>query len=461
MDSNRGFIMVDWLQLSTNSGIGTTNITITASTYDGLVDRMTSLMVSGITLTRDVTVNQSKPTVLYVSQSSFSAGYGATSFTFTVTSDDYWSSSGLSEYTTISPRDGYNGTTTVTLLVGENTSEYSRTSTFYIYSGSKSIAMEVVQQGKPSLINSYLTFEITAAGTICWKKGRGYTSNNGRIQYSVNDGEWTTLTPTTAGTRFSVAIGDIVRFKGDNTRYSDKEYYISGATTFSGTSAHFNVSGNINSLIDSTGFSGVTTLLSSNTFQFLFYEAHVESAEDLILPNTGLTPYCYASMFEYCHYFTTPPKLPSMFLADNCYSNMFHYCSNLNSVPSLPAMSLANSCYSYMFQNCGSLTVVPALPATILTQGCYNGMFMGCVSLTDSPVLRAPTLTGACYSNMFRNCNSLTGVTCLATDISAYGCVTRWLENVASAGTFTKSSSMNDWVVGDNVPSGWTVVNAT
>jgi hypothetical protein len=51
-------------------------------------------------------------------------------------------------------------------------------------------------------------------------------------------------------------------------------------------------------------------------------------------------------------------------------------------------------------------------------------------------------------------------VTCLATDITASGCTTDWLEGVAASGNFTKASSMKSWETGTSgIPSGWTVAN--
>ena len=87
-------------------------------------------------------------------------------------------------------------------------------------------------------------------------------------------------------------------------------------------------------------------------------------------------------------------------------------------------------------------------------------MFSGCTSLTSAPALPATGLPIYCYYEMFKDCSSLNSVTCLATDISATGCTTDWLDGVASSGTLYKASGMADWSVGTNVPSGWTVQDA-
>ena len=100
------------------------------------------------------------------------------------------------------------------------------------------------------------------------------------------------------------------------------------------------------------------------------------------------------------------------------------------------------------------------LPATTLAQYCYSSMFSGCTGLTEAPALPATTLAQDCYSFMFSGCTGLTSVVCLATDISASGATTAWLQNVAASGTFTKAAGVT-WPSGaSGIPNGWTVVEA-
>ena len=180
------------------------------------------------------------------------------------------------------------------------------------------------------------------------------------------------------------------------------------------------------------------------------------------LPATSLAVQCYSYMFARCSMLTTPPNLPATTLAHSCYSNMFTMCTKLETAPELPATTLADRCYSYMFSRCTGLTTAPALPATTLADCCYNHMFYQCRSLTQAPELPALTLTVECYKSMFTNCPSLNYVKCLATDISAEGCVGEWLYIVAESGTFVKAPEMNDWPSGSSgIPEGWTVIDDT
>ena len=255
--------------------------------------------------------------------------------------------------------------------------------------------------------NVPLTFNIISSGTIYW---RAYNSNYTKtIQYKKNNGDWINITPSTGSsspTSISVSVGDVVRFRGNNATYSsDTSKY----NYFGGSTAKFDVEGNIMSLIDSTGFTTAITLASSYTFSFLFSNCTgLTSAEKLVLPATTLARGCYESMFNGCTSLTTAPELPATTLAQSCYSDMFQGCISLTTAPELPATTLAQSCYSDMFQGCISLTTAPELPATTLAQSCYSGMFNGCTSLTTAPELPATTLAYSCYSGMFNGCTSLT-----------------------------------------------------
>lgn len=104
------------------------------------------------------------------------------------------------------------------------------------------------------------------------------------------------------------------------------------------------------------------------------------------------------------------------------------------------------------------------LPATTLTKDCYSHMFYGCTSLAQAPELPATTLATYCYRDMFSGCTSLNYIKMLATNISASDCLSNWVYNVSSTGTFVKSKDAAwDTTPGalgtSGVPVGWTVVN--
>ena len=378
---------------------------------------------------------------------------------------------------------------------------------------------EVVYQENdpgPDYSKEYLTFEALESGTFTLTVPAGIDSTYmTSVSYSTDDGaNWTTTTiDNTAQTITTPTItsGSKVLWKGDGFAMATGIYTCS---KFSST-GRFNVYGNIMSLLYGDDFQSVTTLPNRYLFSSLFISASkLVSAENLVLPATTLTDYCYQNMFNKCTSLTTAPELPattlavrcydsmfkdctslttapelpattllsycynSMFedctslttapelpvttLTEYCYQSMFWGCTSLTTAPELPATTLATSCYNNMFWGCTSLTTAPELPATTLAYNCYGSMFNGCTSLTTAPELPATTLTDYCYVSMFANCTSLNRIKMLATNISANGCLRGWVYNVAATGTFTKAASMTTLPTGANgIPSGWTVVDAT
>ena len=346
-----------------------------------------------------------------------------------------------------------------------------------------------VSSGGTDYSKEYFTIEAISAGTVSW--------NVDNLEYSLNDGAWTSWNASLA-----VSDGDTVKFRRTNTELS--------ANTVSST-ANFDVYGNVMSLFYGDNFSAVTSITVERLLQKLFAaNTHLVNAENLVLPATTLAENCYDNMFSGCTSLTTAPELPATTLATNCYRNMFQRCSSLTTAPELPATSLAGNCYTQMFKSCTSLTTAPelpattmpeycytqmfsgctslttapelpatslagncyksmfqactslatapALPATSLANNCYQNMFYGCTSLVQAPTLPATTLTSNCYNSMFRSCSNLNYIECLATDISANACTTYWLNGVASSGTFVKATSMSSWTTGGSgIPDGWTV----
>ena len=293
----------------------------------------------------------------------------------------------------------------------------------------------------------YFTIETLTAGNLSIAD-----AGSNVFQYSLDDGStWNSLAMNQT---VAIEANKKVLFKAEGLTIIDTGI---GTIKYSG---NFNVYGNVMSLVYGDNFVGQEAI-SNFQFRCLFINnVALLSAENLILPATTLTDYCYSNMFEGCTNLTTAPQLPATTLANHCYDSMFWNCSNLTTVPYLPVTTLASYCYANMFQGCTSLTTTPELPATTLADYCYNDMFGGCTSLTTAPELPATTLAGGCYEYMFYGCTNLSSITCLATDISATDCTTYWVLSVGSSGTFVKNAAMNDWTIGyKGIPSGWTIEN--
>lgn len=284
------------------------------------------------------------------------------------------------------------------------------------------------------------TIEVISAGTIVWVADESATPLT--IQYQKNNGEWTSITSSTAGTQISVVEGDVVKFRGNNLTYSPNNTVPVDIPNYNNhflmQTGKYTVKGNIMSLIDSTNFANLTTLSSACTFYGLFKASNgLVDASQLLLPATNLSYYCYQNMFSGCSYLqaapailpattlsaacymymfagcwralTRVPELPATTLAPECYRGMFVGCKQLTAAPTLPATSLAGAydCYTNMFSNCTALSTPPALPATTLATRCYAGMFESCTNLQQLPELPASALTESCYQTMFDYCTNI------------------------------------------------------
>lgn len=270
------------------------------------------------------------------------------------------------------------------------------------------VNLEIVLE-EESQLDKYLTFDILSNGTIVWKHGGGAAKT---IQYSKNDGAWTSITSTSNGATINVQSGDSVRFKGANTQYGNSS--LNNSCRFSGGTATYNMSGNIMSLVGGDNFASLTSLSSQYAFAGLFFQ------------NGNYGPVDASRMV-----------MPATSLNQSCYSNMFYQCRSLVKAPKL-------------------------LPATTLSQGCYSSMFDGCNNLVTAPELPAGTLQPYSYLGIFSGCSSLNYIVCLATNISANYSHTNWVSGVAAAGTFVKAASMTGWTRGaDGIPNNWTVENAS
>ena len=295
---------------------------------------------------------------------------------------------------------------------------------------------EEMAPSKEDYSKMYLTIaSLEADNTIYWMASDSSLTKT--ISASTDNGQtWTAYTSSTVGSGTTIATlntGEKVLLKGTNSAYASN----AGCYNRFLSTKKYNAYGNIMSLLYGDNFVGQTTLTSDCTFLKLFFQTYrIVSAENLILPATTLTRGCYDSMFFACQYLVTAPELPATTLARSCYVGMFWGCHSLTTAPELPATTLAPACYANMFEFCSSLIVAPS-------------------------ILPATTLATQCYYCMFDGCSSLNYIKCLATDISATDCTFKWLDGVASSGTFVKANGMNDWPTGDSgIPTNWTVQNA-
>ena len=286
-----------------------------------------------------------------------------------------------------------------------------------------------------------LTFTAIEPSTIKYTKSSVTTA-----QYSYDAVNWVTAD----GVTLSLNTGDKVYFKGN----------ITGNQDYNSIYAYFTMTGKVEasgSLMSMQSGNPLDISLKYNSEFVRLFENCTSLVKAPDLPATTLTERCYMNLFVGCG-LTEPTALPATKLAVRCYQNLFNGCKSLIYGPELPAKTMVNNCYANLFLNCSSLTTAPELPSTTLAEGCYQGMFYTCTSLTKAPELPANTLVTDCYKNMFGNCSKLNYIKALFTTTPGSGYTNKWVNGVASTGTFVKNSEATWDITGVNgVPTGWTV----
>ena len=247
------------------------------------------------------------------------------------------------------------------------------TATYSGYSAEASVT--IMQDGynpptppSPTGSSEYLTFTILSAGTINWRASD--TSITRTIEYKLNNGEWTSITSNTGSSAPTITVnsGDKLQFRGNNTEYktSGSEY-----NSFSGSTAYFNLSGNILSLFYGDNFDAQT---APTIFELggMFQSTNVIDAGGLLLPNI-VRRYCYFEMFCFCTKLTTAPVLPSTTLEFKCYAAMFYGCTSLNYIKCLATDISEKDCTENWVNGVAPTgTFVKASSMTSWTRGSYG-----------------------------------------------------------------------------------------
>ena len=262
-----------------------------------------------------------------------------------------------------------------------------------------------IDGGKAEEYIPYVTFTAEKPQTFKMTEYDGYKISG--LEYSVNNGDWTTLEAGT-GVTFGGSNGNL-RLRGTNLKGTSVTGQYS-TITFTDSNVPVACTGDIRTLLDWNNYTTVNT--ENAMFIKLFENCSVlTSAPEL--PATSLAYNCYYCMFLGCTNLKSAPKLPAPTLTTCCYYCMFAMCTNLKTAPELPAEELAYQCYDSMFSGCTNLKTAPKLPAKASRWLCYAGMFSGCTNL-KSAELSIEFLDRDCCSQMFNNCTNLSSVTMLA-----------------------------------------------
>lgn len=293
----------------------------------------------------------------------------------------------------------------------------------------------------------YLTFSSEGTTTVSLSNTYG---NAPTVYYSYDLDTWYEWDYS----QLSFSANKPLYFCGDNP--SGFSASLSEHSTFVTSGSAFAVSGDIMSLVNYE--TDLSAIPADACFSYLF-QGCANLTSGPALPAVTLTLGCYYCLFNDCTSLASAPQLPATSLDVMCYGDMFNGCTSLTAAPTLSATTLYENCYHQMFAGCTSLTTAPELPATTMASNCYSGMFFGCTGITSAPELPATTLVIGCYQQMFYGCTKLSYIKCLATDITAEDCLSSWVYNVASTGTFVKAPNAQ-WTTGvSGIPNGWATVN--
>ena len=281
-----------------------------------------------------------------------------------------------------------------------------------------------IDGGKAEFTIPYVTFTAEKPQTFKMTEYEGYKISG--LEYSVNNGDWTTLVAGT-GVPFGGSNGNL-RLRGTNLKGTSVPGQYS-TITFTDSNVPVACTGDIRTLLDWDNYTTVNT--ENARFYYLFNNCSVlTSAPEL--PATSLAYNCYHCMFSGCTNLKSAPKLPAPTLTTGCYTGMFSMCTNLKTAPELPAENLALQCYDSMFSGCKNLKTAPKLPAKFSQPECYASMFSGCTNL-KSAELSIEFLKRGCCSSMFYDCTNLSSVTMLAPSKEISGSyLDNWLNNAGT-----------------------------
>lgn len=197
----------------------------------------------------------------------------------------------------------------------------------------------------------YLTFYNNDVSDVLLMLKKNGTPHDVVLEYSTDGINWVTWRSAIGDLSVRLAQGDKVLFRGDNNSFceADQGYYNFSADGL------VNCSGNVMTLVDSTGTS--LQIPCVGCFYGLFMNM-------LTMENTGI-------------------KVPATTLTRECYHSMFDGCMMMTESPELPATTVTQRCYEAMFAGCESMTTASTIWATASAANSFEAMFKGCISLAS------------------------------------------------------------------------------
>ena len=432
----------NWLSIDKTSGTGNAEITLTASSYEELVDRTTSLKIQGISANAILNVRQNAlvPQIEIEGDLVFPS-YGGER-TISIKSNIGWRIENGDWYNFSITQGSANKKISTTITVDSNGGD-ERRAEIPIYKNDSNIIIGYITLTQN---NANLTVEVPTDVENCFyieptvTDGRvidiqfgfegSVTDNYDRSSYIFyyEDSTWKMFKPATAWNEFPILkIQKRVYFKEFYRRNTYNRWYLKFNIT-----GDVNVGGDLSTLLGDVENPYGYNTTNARDADFLFKDCPIVNASQLVLPTK---------------------------MYDSAYSNMFQNCSKLIAAPKLPATTLATYCYTYMFGGCTSLTTAPELPATDLEHACYAHMFDNCSKLENAPLLPARILKDRCYVYMFFNCVKLSHIEMLGL-VMGDGSLGNWVTGVNASGTFVKADNVTLETGNNGIPDGWSITES-
>jgi len=268
---------------------------------------------------------------------------------------------------------------------------------------------------KVTAVDGDMNMYVTKTGTL--------TSG---IQYSTDGSSWTDV-PTASASAYTIPQNSFVYLRGleDNKTVGlskKNNYWTFKFTQNNGSTGTVELSGNIMSLVD-PAVVDTSTIPVNYCFYSLFKDAaYISSAQQLRIPATTLTDYCYYYMFSGCTSLIHSVRiLPALTVPTYACCSMFYNCTSLVDAPQIKGNIIKSGSFKGMFQSCSQLVTAPdTLYSPVVPEYAYNMMFYGCTSLSKSPVILAKTprsskqnssQTKCSCAQMFENCSALAEIT--------------------------------------------------
>ena len=467
----------DWLTIDKASGTGNAQITLSASSYEELVERTATIKVQGISTNAILTVRQEalEPTITFSQGNLYFGHDGGVYLDTIVTSNVEWDVKYQGDWFYISHiYGGDKGDTTFRVEVTENLGNNRNGAIDFLFNGNVIATLYITQYGVKSFEKDVMSFGYNA-------ETQTNRVLNDASWYIVTDGDWFTVTPSNNNGASNISVrvnnNDGARRVGSITLYAtegdfylgsiivgqasemDSQYlWLETAETdgllTSNPTIMFSYDGNTwtegnyinlgqnkivymkkkdndertNQIAFNKNFSVGGNVSSMGTSLLGLFEGQTKLLDASELDVTGLTR--GGRLFMGCSNLKYPPQTLGGGTLIGCFSRMFQGCASLLKAPKLPATRLwfdhnsgwQEGTYQFMFKDCTSITEAPELPATEIEELCYVGMFEGCTSLTEAPELPATELAELCYKSMFTGCTSLENPPILPATVLAKEC---------------------------------------